>query len=278
MDEYVVEQNAKYINDWIKKNPNFYELKFENNTLTTSDGEIIDLKDFLVSTLLTNQLISDTITVMSEKTFVRVLKLNAKAFKIENTTNKALVNDEKINNVRINENGLAVAETDNSKIEITGHKAVKVLSTYTSLIANNTVHIPLSTLFRNLNTNKFYELINTNYELSKEDFEYINIFSNYMFDLMYDRNFLIKEAKELLDNYEFTMNSLQANENRTPNQTTALNIYLDKLREFEIKIAEKEKEEMSKKNKSSRGYSLLALIITSVIVTAMLIVLLIITK
>ena len=278
MNEYVLEQNTKYMNDWIRKNPNFYDLKFENNTLTTTDGEKIDLNDFLLSTLLSNQLISDTITVMSEKTFIRILKLNAKAFKIENTTNKALINDEKINNVKINGNGLAVAETDNSKIEITGHKALKVLSTYTSLIANNTVHIPLSTLLRSLNTDKFYDLINTNYELSKDDYNYINIFSDYMFDLMYDRNFLIKEASELLENYEFTMNSLQANEDRTPNQTTALNIYLDKLRDFEIKIANKEKEEKSRGNNSSRGYGLLALIITSVVVTAMLLILLVLTK
>ena len=284
MDEYILEQNSMCINDWIKKNPNFYDFKFKDNILTTPDGEEIDLSNFLLPTLLNNQLINDTITVMSDKTFIRILKLNIKAFRIENTTNKALINDGKIEKIEI-VNGCAKAilekkapgEEENA-ITITGHKAREVLSTYTTLVSNSTVHIPLSTLLKNLNNDKFYDLINTNYELSKEDFDYINVFSDYMFDLMYDKSLLIKEAQELLNNYEFEMNSLQAKENRTPNQTTALNIYLDKLRDFEIKIANKEKEDMSRNNKSSRGYSLLALIATSVIVTAMLLVLLIITK
>ena len=274
MNEFVFEENSKLLNDWISKNPNFSVLKFENNILTSSDGQSIDLKDFLLSSLLNNELIKNTINKMSEETFVRILKINSKAFKIENISNKYLIVDEKIKKVRINENGQAIAETDNDNIEIKDHKALKVLNTYNALIENNTVHIPLSTLLKKLNDNKFYDLINTNYELSKDDYDYINVFSDYMFDLMYDQDYLINEANKLLKNYEFTMNELKNNNNRTHNQNTALNIYLDKLRNFNIKIENKKEES----HNSSPGYSSLVLIITSVVVTAMLIILLIITK
>lgn len=277
MNKYIYDENYKFINDWINNNPNFKSIIFDNNILIDSLGIKINLENYLVSNLLKSEYFKNNIYKMDENTFFKAVRLNLKAFKIFNGNIENITNDEKINNVRIDQKGKAVAETENSKVEITDHTALKVLSTYTSLIANDTIHIPLSTLLKSLNNNKFYELINSSLDLSKEDYDYINEYSNYMLELLQNEELLTDETKKLLYDYQFSMNSL-TNINRNSNQNVALNIYIDNLRLYnkEESIKQKDEETLNLKVSSSLGYSSLVLIVTSVIVTVILIMLLII--
>ena len=226
MNEYVFNENIKFINTWKSNNPNLQYITLENNILKNSKGISIDLKNYLISSILKNEFINNNINSINEDLFFKIVELNSKAFEISNRHLENITNDERIRKIKINEKGEAIAETEkDNNVEITGHKALKVLSTYTNLIANNTVHISLSTLLKKLNNNKFYDLIETNFELSSSDYDYVTNFSNFMLELAINKEYITEETKSLLNNYEFLMFNLKNSDNITRNQKLALNQY-----------------------------------------------------
>ncbi|MBE6161094.1 MAG: hypothetical protein E7158_02580 [Firmicutes bacterium] len=226
MNEYIYNENTKFINSWKSINPNLKNITLENNILKDSKGSSINLKTYLISTILKNDFVNNNINSINEELFLKIVELNSKAFEISNSHLENITIDEKIRKIKINEKGEAIAETEkNNNVEITGHKALKVLSTYTSLIANNTVHISLSTLLKKLNNNKFYDLIETDYELSNSDYEYITNFSKFMLELSINKDYITEETKSLLNNYEFLMFNLKNSDSKTRNQKLALDQY-----------------------------------------------------
>ena len=83
MNEEISKANEIYINDWVSLNPNLSDLKFENNTIITS-SENINLGNFLVADLLTNNYFNNNKYSISKKEFLTILKLHVTADKILN--------------------------------------------------------------------------------------------------------------------------------------------------------------------------------------------------
>ena len=66
MNEEISKANEIYINDWFSLNPNLNDLKFENNTVVTA-SESINLGNFLVADLLTNNYFNNNKYSISKK-------------------------------------------------------------------------------------------------------------------------------------------------------------------------------------------------------------------
>ena len=273
MDSNFFQKNNLIINNWISTNPNFKGILFEKNIIKFPNGTKINLNDYLLSNILQNEYINNNINNFDINTLLNILDINIRAFKISNT--HSIPNDLKIKNVKINNNGKAIAETNKNNIEINGHKALNVLNTYTKLIINDTIHIPVSKLLKSLNDNKYYELINSTNSLKKIDLNYLINYTSFMKKLLINEKYLDNNAKSLLNNYQFIMLNLTTKNNISENEKIALEYYND-LFNKDDNSPQKEKE--SNILDSSLGFSSITLIGISVVITIMLIFLIVIVR
>lgn len=288
MKEEIFKENRIFISEWIKLNPNFKGLSYDNNVLKLNDDTYIDLKTFLVSDLLKNDYFKNNIYSMSLQEFIKIIKFHIAAEKILNNeqqnVNKIV---EYVKNIKINEQGLAVILTKDSKIIINDLEARVVLSKYNSLLLKFNHDVPLNELLKSLNKEiklknnnsnlNFFDLLLREEELNTDEYTFITHISNIIFKLLNNEHLLVENARHLLDIYLIEMNKLKNSNRLTPAQKYALKLYDECLLSIEEK--NKKNEESNSLNSSlNYGYSTLYIILTSVIISGIVLFYLIVCR
>ena len=281
MEKSIETQNKDFMIYWIEKNPNFNGINFYNNSIVFRNNVTVNLGNFLISSLLNNQNIKQQINSMEEFLFQKIISANTEVYNYMNSIDN---DGEYIINIRLAPTNNAVLITTNK----TENKAIKDLKPFDVLRAFNSLsrnpgnnYITIENLYKKLNKTyipegkkdiDFFDLINTDRELSLAEINSINDFSHYMYNLMCYQDYLIGDAKKLLELYNHKMVLLLNNEELNDNQKYALKLYNDNLSAYNFKL----EKETSHQRKASSGFSSLVLIIISVLVTLSLILLLII--
>ena len=278
MKDSIEIQNKNFILHWINYNPNFKNITYNNHIIKFSNGDEINLYDFLILSLLDNPKIKQSIYTMDELLFKKIIYTNVEIYKFMNPLNNV---EEYIKHIKITPRSTIYITTSNSNIEIEDAKPLEVLQIYNNLSKVSNGYVSMKSLLRKLNKPynsnykkdiNFFELINSNRELDLTELSYVNYFSKYMYDLMCFQDYLVGDAKKTLELYNHKMAVLSIAENLNKNQRRALNLFNDNIQAYNLKL---EKETIPER-KASYGFSSLVLIIVSVVVTLALITLLII--
>ena len=102
MKESFDNKNQEYISKWIESNPNFSNIKFENNSILFSNGSKIDLNNFSLCSLLENNNFTANLNLMDEPLLYKIIYANAEIYKFYNRDTNI---DEYIKDIKITDQG-----------------------------------------------------------------------------------------------------------------------------------------------------------------------------
>ncbi|MBE6161639.1 MAG: class B sortase [Firmicutes bacterium] len=232
MKESFDNKNQEYISKWIESNPNFSNIKFQNNSILFSNGSKIDLKNFSLSSLLDNEDFISNLKLMDEYLLYKIIYANAEIYKFYNRDTNI---DEYIKDIKITDQGNVLITTDKSKKETKGIKINSILMTYSSLLNSSTNgKVSIDKLFKKIGLNNFHEkngellffdLLDKNDEFKTIEIHYIGDFSKYMYTLVRYQNYLVGDAKKLLESCNYKINKLMKSDNLNNLQKDALKLY-----------------------------------------------------
>ena len=131
MKESIKSQNRDLIVKWIEINPNFSDIKFEDNTVIFSDGSKIYLGEFLLTSLLENKDFTSNFNLMDEYLLYKILYVNTEIYKFYNADTNI---NEYIKDIKLTDYGNVLITTNVSKEETKGVMTNVVLMTYSSLL------------------------------------------------------------------------------------------------------------------------------------------------
>ena len=225
-------QNLCIIQKWIKDNPNFSGVKFEDNTVLFSNGSKVDLGDFSLELLLNNKDFNSNFNLLDEFLLYKILYANTKIYEFYNTDTNI---DEYIKSIELTNQGNVIITTNLSKEETKGTIANSVLMTYSSLLnSSQNSNITLDSLFEKIGVDNphkksnellFFDLLDKDDEYKTIEIHYIGDFSKYMYTLVRYQNYLVGDAKKLLESCNRKINELMKSDNLNDLQKEALKLY-----------------------------------------------------
>lgn len=300
MNEEISKANEIYINDWFSLNHNLNDLKFENNTIVTA-SESINLGNFLVADLLTNNYFNTNKYSISKKEFLTILKLHVTADKILNDkevktpAEKEKDLNEYIINIKLSPNGYLTVITNKEIHQLNCPIFNRVLIIYNELLVKFNYYVPFHIFYEDLknqnlivdekkekaeneNIPKYLELLHKQEGYSLKEYNYLNSISSFMFKLLCNEEYLCATALSLLNIYKYEMNNLSNKEIINSNEAYLLDQYDKNIKDLqETQRIAVEKEALSSRA-SSFGFSSLFLIISSVLLSGFVLALFLILK
>lgn len=254
MEESIKNQNLCLIVKWIENNPNFSNIKFEDNSVLFSNGSSVELGNFSLSSLLENKDFTSNLNLMDEYLLYKILYANAEIYKFNNTDTST---SEYIKNIKLTDQGNVLITTNISKEETKGAMTNVVLMTYSSLLNSSpNGKVTVDSLFKKIgmarshdkkNELLFFDLLDKDDEFKTIEIHYIGDFSKYMYTLVRYQNYLVGDAKKLLESCNHKINELIKANNLNDIQKEALKLY-NKYTKYnklhDLKIKEKRKKAM----------------------------------
>ncbi len=268
--------NYHFLKEWISLNPNFVGLEYSTNNYLISGKVNIFLKDFLVEELLNNEYFKNNIYSMSKEEFINIIKIHVQSQSLLNSSENNLSENLNINNsdyirkISINDNSKALIITSSgNNLVINNVPYSKVVSVYSDEVEKCNYYVPVKYFLSKIIDSdkiKYFELINSSKDINIEQLNYLRSFEKFMGILLKNEDKIIGSAKDLLDMYKRNLFSLSLLENLNSNQKKAVNTYYDIINSYiDSKNKETEKEEQVY-NRSSVGYSSLALLLSVIFI------------